>query len=147
MSGYNLLLVPSRYARYGLLALALLPLFIVAALPLPPLWFAALVPCLMLYYLHCYKRFLQLNAAVAVVITAQGELHWHGEALASGRLYGGLVSQYAILLRWQQMGSKQRHQRWVFADQCDDDSFRALARAVQQLSWQAPSNMNVDDKS
>lgn len=134
--------MPSRYARGGLLVLALLPLLIVAVLPLPPAWFAALIPCLLLYYLYCYNRFLQLHTPVSVVLTEQGELHWHDTKLASGRLCGGLVCQYAIQLRWQQAGSKQCYQRWVFADQCDDSSFRALARAVQQLSWQAPSNIN-----
>jgi hypothetical protein len=144
VSAFNVVLVPSRYARGGVVLLLLMPLLILAALPLPLIGFIAVTPCLLGYYLLCYTQWQQLQFATAFTLNDKAELFWHGENQQPAQLSGGLISEYAIQLRWQQQGDRRVIQRWVFADQCDDNSFRALARAVNQLSWQAhaPARIN-----
>lgn len=132
-----MVLSPSRYQRYGLLLLALLPLLVVAVLPVSLMWFLLLAPCLTLYYWQWHSYLQHLQRDVAFSINQLGELHWFAPQLRHCQLTGGLVSQHAILLRWQAMDTQHKGQRWIFADQCDDRSFRALARAINQHQWQA----------
>ncbi len=115
--------------------LAMLPPLIMALTPAP--W-----PALLLFALLClwfYTRWYQVFVASQQpqqLTLQQNTLHWFAPPDGSSTLCrGGLVSQHALKLCWLSANGQQRRQRWVFADQCSDTEFRALARAVNQCNW------------
>ena len=143
MSAFNVVLTPSRYARLGLLLLALLPVLVLATHPLEGGWRYALLMLSFGYYWQCYSQFSQLEQSTIFTLTAQGRLQSANASLPSGQLIaGGLVSQYVLKLCWRCDDGDVVHQRWIFADQCTDTEYRALARLVNQTHWQ-PRQANV----
>lgn len=137
MSAYNIALKPSRYCQYGLVVLTVLPALVLAVTPVPLLWWLWLVPVLLLFYCQCYAQWFALKQTAALALLADGQLRWFGVALPPGRLSdSGLISHYAIRLDWLGEGQR-RYRRWIFADQCPDADFRALARVVNQRNWQS----------
>jgi hypothetical protein len=108
--------------------------------PMP--WWALLLAAPLLFsgYWLGVKQYQQLRLSRALLLNSDGTVHWFAvpasPAATSGRLCGGLVSQWAIKLCWHRDNSKVISQNWVFADQCPPAQFRALARAVNQASWQ-----------
>lgn len=135
MSAYNIYLKPSHAYRGLLLLLALVPLLIMALTPAP----LAVLVVLLLLCLWFYSAWYRLFAAShnsAYFTLVQDCLHWQTPCYGQTQLCrGGLVSQQVLRLNWQAGGKIQ--QRWVFADQCSDEAFRALARAINQRNWQA----------
>ncbi|MBU1310704.1 MAG: hypothetical protein KKE30_14380 [Gammaproteobacteria bacterium] len=135
MSAFNICLKPSRWYQAGLLLLAVLPVLIMALTPAPwPVLLLLAALCLW-FYSSWYARF-QASHATAQLTLQQDRLHWFVPALGSATLcQGGVVSQHMLKLCWRQDNSQHPAQLWVFADQCSDSEFRALARAVNQCNW------------
>jgi hypothetical protein len=147
VSGFNISLRPSAYAGRALALLALLPPLLLAVMPLPVLWLYLLTPLLLLFYWQWYGQLQRLKQGRMLALGSDGQLHWfepHDAAQPSqhGQLLpGGLVSQYALKLCWRAADNELRQYYWVFADQCPEAQFRALARAVNQQNWgMAPDN-------
>jgi hypothetical protein len=138
VSASNYTLQPSRYVRTGMLLLALMPSLVLAFTPLSVGWLLLLLPALLLYYWQWYLNWSELNQRVMLTLNSDGALHWFGDAPARGQLAnGGLVSQFAIKLRWHRQSDRLDCQRWIFADQCSAQQFSALARAINQHNWGA----------
>jgi hypothetical protein len=119
-----------------LVLLALLPPLMLAGTPLPLLWSCLLTPLWLWYYWQWYNQIHYLRCSSTLTLGNTGQLYWFNTGVVAGQLCrGGLVSQYAIKLRWQRLADNGYCQRWVFSDQCADAEFRALARAVTQQNW------------
>ena len=114
--------------------LALVPLLIMALTPAPlPVLVLLLLLCLW-FYSSWYRLYIASHAAAQFSLS-ELQLHWRAPCYGQTPLcHGGLVSQQALRLHWLANGKLQ--QRWVFADQCTADEFRALARAINQRNWQ-----------
>ena len=71
-----------------------------------------------------------------------GEVRWLPGRRPSGELLGSsLVLPWAILLCWRTAPDKAApgghlHYYWLLADQCSDEDYRALARAIRACRWQ-----------
>ncbi|MCC5851713.1 MAG: hypothetical protein JJU30_02705 [Alkalimonas sp.] len=142
MFASSLVIAPSRWRRYSLLWVLALALMSALLVPLSGFW-------LVLYGLAgaafgwcwwgCWQ---QQEAACTLLLGEQGELRWLPAGRAAGSLQqDSLVLPWAILLRWRGLPEKghprgQLHRYWLLADQCSDDDFRALARAIRQCRWQ-----------
>ena len=122
-------------AKTLMLALLLMPLLIMASVPLRGLWLLAMFAVLVLFYWQWGTQFQCLDNTESFTLTTKGQLHFVSPYRLV-QLTGGLVSNKAILLRGTAEGSNSVFSRWVLADQCSDTQFRALARAVNQCSWQ-----------
>jgi len=122
-----------------LVLLALLPLPIMAVTPAP--WPALLLLVLLcLWFYASWYRIFVASLKLQRLTLHQDKLHWFVPAHGSATLCrGGLVSQHMLKLCWLTDNGQGLMQRWVFADQCSDSEFRALARAVNQCNWQAKS--------
>lgn len=126
-------------AKTLMLALLLMPLLIMATVPLSPIWLLAMSAVLLLFYWQWWGQFQRLAKTESFTLTAKGELHFVSPYRLV-KLTGGLVSTQAILLRGNIDSRNTSFQYWVFADQCSDAQFRALARAVNQCSWQGKTD-------
>lgn len=136
MSASDIQLNPSRYAKALLGVAAILPLLIMATVALSAMWQLAMLPVLLLFYWQWWVMWQQLQTAASFTLTTQGELHFVAP-YRKVQLTGGLICNQAVLLRGNMAGSETSFQYWVFADQCSDMQFRALARAINQCNWQA----------
>ncbi len=117
--------------------LALLPLLVMAFTPAP--WPALLLLALLClwFYSSWYRMFLASRAEQRLTLQ-QDRLHWFTPAQGAATLCrGGLVSQHMLKLCWLSDTDQRPQQRWLFADQCSDSEFRALARAINQCNWQS----------
>lgn len=138
MSAYNLTLQPSQYVRRGLLLVAGTPPFVMAFSPLSAVWLIVLLPALLLFYRQWWHSWHSVNQPALLTLNTDGKLYWFGGAVASGQLAsGGLVSQYAVKLRWRRHTDQRVCQRWIFSDQCLPAQYSALARAITQQNWAA----------
>ena len=126
-------------AKTLMLALLLMPLLIMATVPLSGVWLLAMFAVLVLFYWQWWTQFQRLDNTESFTLTAKGELRFVSPYRLV-QLTGGLVSHQAILLRGNTEGSDSVFSRWVFADQCSDTQFRALARAVNQCNWQGQTD-------
>ncbi|MGP9800302.1 protein YgfX [Rheinheimera sp. NSM] len=118
--------------------LALMPAFVLALTPMPLLWWFGVAPLLAGFYWLCYGQWQALQQSAALALQADGQLRWFGTALPPGKLSdAGLISQHAIRLCWRGETDKRHYQRWIFADQCPEADFRALARVINQRNWQS----------
>lgn len=115
--------------------LALMPPLVLAVSPLSGAWLFLLAALAFIYYWLWYNSLAQLRQSTLLTLTDDGQLHWFGHYRHSGQLTGGgLVAQYVIRLRWRDSTGKCG-QCWVFADQCNEAQYRALARVVNQSNW------------
>lgn len=138
MSGCSLPLTASRWRRYGLVAVAGLPVLILSVVPLAGGALLFMAALLLLFYWHWYQVLQRPSTATGLVLTDTGELHWlPSHAAKPGKLLaGGLISAFAIQLRYQAADGKI-HRCWILADQCRASDFRTLARYVNQANWPA----------
>ncbi|KKO48562.1 hypothetical protein VT06_10745 [Arsukibacterium sp. MJ3] len=117
---------------------ALIALFCLQPLPLMILFLTA--PLLCWLYWYGVTLYQQGTLAKGVTVQSDGQLQWWQSKQPGGKLTPGcLVSEFMVLLRWQSADQRQ-HQQWLLADQFTDVDFRALARLLNQLSWQQPLN-------
>ncbi|WP_097111532.1 protein YgfX [Arsukibacterium tuosuense] len=145
MSGCNVAIIRSRWRQYGLLALALILFMLFAFQPLPPvsLWLAA--PLLFLLYWYGVSLYRQGPVAAGLSLQANGQLRWWQSDYPAGQLIAGcLVSEFALLLRWQS-DNNQPHLQWLLADQLTVADYRALARQLNQFNWQAGAGNYPDN--
>ncbi|MBV2130655.1 protein YgfX [Arsukibacterium indicum] len=139
MSGCNIAINPSVWRRYGLLVLAVMLFALVVSQPLTQLalWLAA--PFVWALYWYGLTLYRQSPVASGLNLHASGQLNWWQSKHPSGQLIAGcLVSEFALLLRWQCAGNKQ-HSQWLVADQLSAADYRALARQLNQFNWQCSS--------
>jgi hypothetical protein len=142
VSAYNLSLSASRWCQRGMMLLAALPVLVLAVTPLGGTGVMLVALVLLLFYWHWYGVLQQLQQSAALTITDNSQLHWFNSALPPGRLLpGGLVSQHMLRLQWQADTDQRCYRKWIFADQCSEAQFRALARAISQQNWQSGSGV------
>ncbi len=137
MSGCNVVIKFSRWRQLGLLALASVLFLIFCLQPFQPLLLALAAPMLCWLYWYGLTRYQRGLVATGLSVQADGQLRWlHSEQPGGQLLTGSLVSQFALLLRWQDQDNRQ-YQQWLLADQLTEADYRALARLLNQLNWQA----------
>ncbi|MDR6981524.1 hypothetical protein J2X32_000132 [Rheinheimera pacifica] len=142
MSAYNLSLSASRLCQRGMLLLAALPVLVLAVTPLGVTGVILVAVVLPLFYWHWYGVLQQLQQSAALTLTDNSQLRWFNSNLPPGRLLpGGLVSQHMLRLQWQADTDQRCYRKWIFADQCSEPQFRALARAISQQNWQSGSDV------
>jgi len=125
-----------------MLLLAALPVLVLAVVPLNGGGVMLAAVLLPLFYWHWYGVLQQLRQSAALTITDSGQLHWFNISLPNGRLLpGGLVSQHMLRLQWQADTGERCYRKWIFADQCSELQFRALARAISQQNWQSGTGL------
>lgn len=110
---------------------------LVAFQPLPPvsLWLATPLLFALYWYGVCLYRHGPVAAGLS--LQANGQLRWWQSEQPAGQLVAGcLVSEFALLLRWQS-GDSRQHLQWLLADQLSVADYRALARQLNQFNWQA----------
>lgn len=128
----------------------LLPLMLLFASPLTGRWLILLAPCLLLFYWGWCTLLQQLKLPATASLYWQMstqfplgqryQLQWFTPKNMAGELIaGGLISTTMLRLDWRCQQSQQRCRRWVFADQCTPEQYRALARAIAQCNWQPAS--------
>ena len=144
MSAYNFSLAPSRWCQRGMLLLAAWPVPVLAVTPLGAAGVVLVAVLLPLFYWHWYGVLQQLRySSATLTITDNSQLHWFNSNLPPGRLLpGGLVSQHMLRLQWQADTDQRCYRKWIFADQCSEMQFRALARAISQQNWKSGSELN-----
>lgn len=142
MSAYNISLSASRLCQRGMLLLAALPVAVLAVTPLGITGFIVAVLVLLLFYWHWYAVLQQLQQSDALTLTDNTQIFWFNSNLPPGRLVsGGLVSQHMLRLQWQPETGQRCYRKWIFADQCSEPQFRALARAISQQNWQSDNGV------
>ncbi|WP_215396482.1 protein YgfX [Rheinheimera oceanensis] len=125
-----------------MLLLAAWPVPVLAVTPLGITGVVLVAVVLPLFYWHWYGVLQQLQQNAALTITDNSQLHWFNSNLPPGRLLpGGLVSQHMLRLQWQADTDQRCYRKWIFADQCSEMQFRALARAISQQNWQSGSGV------
>lgn len=104
-------------------------------------WLWCYVLLLMLFTHNWWQQWCRWHQVETLLIGEQGELRWLQSDSVAGQLQvTSLVTEWVICLRWRTApdrscpGGKQQ-ERWLFADQCSDDDFRALARSIRQRRW------------
>lgn len=138
MFEYSLALSPSRWRRYLLLLPLLLAVYPALLLPSSGLWLWGYLLLLLIFALHWWQQWQLRHTHESLLIGEQGELRWLQSKAPAGQLQAdSLVLEWAIRLHWRTSASRrfprgQLLQRWIFADQCSDDDFRALARSIRQ---------------
>lgn len=144
MSAYNIVIRPSSYAKTALILLAFTPALVLAFSPLTGFWLYILAVVSFSYYWQWFAQFQRLTVTATLALNLDGSVQWFGKVAGSGNLSaGGLICPYALKLCWRDNLHNRLHQRWVFADQCSDQQFRALARAINQCNWSALSIRSV----
>lgn len=144
MSAYNIVIRPSRYAKAALILLAFMPALVLAFSPLTEFWLYIVAVASFTYYWQWFAQFQRLTVTATLALNLDGGLQWFGKIAGSGNLSaGGLICPYALKLCWLDNLHHRLHQRWVFVDQCSDEQFRALARAINQCNWSALSTRSV----
>jgi hypothetical protein len=74
--------------------------------------------------------------AAGLSLQQNGQLRWWQSKMPPGQLREGcLVSEFAILLRWQS-DNEQLYLHWLLADQFTAADYRTLARQLNQFNWQ-----------
>jgi len=142
VSAFNISLSASRYCLRGMFLLAALPVLALAVTPLGVSGVILVALVVPLFYWHWYKMWQQLHHGVALTVTDNSQVHWFNSALPAGRLLpGGVVSQHMLRLQWQAEPEQRCYRKWIFADQCSEAQFRALARAISQQNWQSGSGV------
>jgi hypothetical protein len=135
---YSLAIQPSCWRRYLLFAPLLLALSLALLLPSSGLWLWSYLLLLSLFAGVWWQQWSERQTQVSLLIGEQGELRWLQCDIPAGQLQAdSLILEWAIRLHWRTAPSRsypagQLQQRWIFADQCSDDDFRALARSIRQ---------------
>ena len=141
MFAYSLAIQPSRWRRYLLFTPLLLALSVALLLPSAGIWLWSYLLLLSLFAYYWWQHWSDRQTPVTLLLGEQGELRWLQCDTAAGQLQAdSLVLEWAIRLQWRTEPSRlcphgQLQQRWIFADQCSDDDFRALARSIRQRRW------------
>ncbi|MCH8536299.1 MAG: hypothetical protein LAT66_00890 [Alkalimonas sp.] len=134
----SLALHPSRWRRYLLLLPLLLALSLALLLPSSGLWLWCYLLLLAVFAGLWWQQWSVQHRPQSLLIGEQGELRWLPGDTPAGQLQAdSLVLEWAIRLHWRTAPSRsfpkgELLQRWIFADQCNDDDFRALARSIRQ---------------
>ncbi|MFC4653695.1 MULTISPECIES: protein YgfX [Rheinheimera] len=133
---YNLAIKPSGYRRWlccGQLALVLL---LFAVHPVYGWWWLLLWPALFFSFYQLLQHWRQPVVADQCWLSAAGELRFADDVLPAGQILpSSLISQFGVLLRWQNQ-QQQTHLLWFYADNFSDADFRALCRVCQTVQWQ-----------
>lgn len=129
---------PSRWRQYLLIAPLLLAVSLALLLPSSGLWLWSYLVLLALFACFWWQQWSELQISQSLLIGEQGELRWLQGDTPAGQLQAdSLVLEWAIRLHWRTAPSRvyprgHMQQRWLFADQCSDDDFRAIARSIRQ---------------
>ena len=137
MSGCNVAICRSRWRQYGLLVLAIVVFLIFAIQPLSLLTLWLIAPFLWGLYWYGIILYQQKAVAKGLSVQANGQLRWLQSEQPGGQLVAGcLVSELGLLVRWQN-DNNQQYGQWLLADQLSVAHYRALARQLNQVNWQA----------
>ncbi|MEE2000929.1 hypothetical protein QWY20_05645 [Alkalimonas sp. MEB108] len=89
-----------------------------------------------------WQSWQQTEPPQTLLLGEAGELRWLPALRPSGVLLGSsLVLPWATLLCWRTLPDKAApaghlHYYWLMADQCSDEDYRAVARAIRACRWQ-----------
>ncbi|WP_337880963.1 protein YgfX [Rheinheimera sp.] len=138
--GYNLKIQPSRWRRWWCRGQLLAVLLLFAVHPVYGWWWLLLWPALFFCFYQLLQQWRQPVPAEQCWLTEHGQIRWADDALAAGQIQShSLISQYGVLLRWQD-SQQQQHQLWLYRDNFNEADFRALCRVCQTVQWQGQSS-------